>query len=153
MPPVDLTLDADRGVRTEPCPSCGDSYRCIVGFVLRDGAPYAVYYAALHGHDDPTETWIDVTFSEVGPDAPPDGGVRTTFACRLGGRGNDERIGAALVDSGLAHEGAASFGKRLTRDEALGHRQLEQFWAVVDLLLEADPDIHEHTHSALGERP
>ena len=138
-------LDPERGVRTETCPTCDVPYECVTGFVYADGAALGVYYGALHGHDDPTETWLDVTFSEITPDGEPD--TRTTFACLLSiGLGIDGGIGAALVDSALEHERPEAFGRRLTREEALHHRRLEDFWAVADFLLEADPDIHAHTH-------
>ena len=36
------------------------------------------------------------------------------------------------------------FGWKLTRDEALVHPRLEEFWAVVDFPILSQLDIHDH---------
>jgi hypothetical protein len=143
---VPLTLDPDRGVRTETCPTCQQPYVCVTGFVLKDEAPHAVYFAALHGHEDPRGAWLDVTFSEGAGVADRQG--RVTFGCRIGDFGSHGGLGAALVDVALEHVEESVFGRRLTPDEAMADRRLEDFWAVVDLLLVADEDVQAHTHAS-----
>ena len=51
---VTLSVE-DRALRRETCPACGDDYACVTGYVVRDGTPAGVYYAALHGHEDEHE--------------------------------------------------------------------------------------------------
>ena len=139
---VSLTLDPERGIRTEHCATCATDYVCVTGFVYREGTPLAVYYAALHGHDDAHEAWLDVTLSE-GADGQ---GPRVTLGCRIGDFGSHGGLGAALTDGGLELEDPAVTGLRLTAEQALADRRLEEFWEVVDFVLVADDEIRTHTH-------
>lgn len=140
-----LEIDDDRGVRTERCAVCDADYLCVTGFVLRDGVPAGVYYAALHGHDDAHETWLDVTLPED-PD-PAAGRPRVTFGCRIGDFGSHGGLGAALTDGALEHQDPVVVGRQLSAAEALADRRLEEFWEVVDHVLVADPDIQARTHA------
>ena len=38
------------------------------------------------------------------------------------------------------------FGRKLTRDEALAHPRLQEFWDCVDWLMLADPLLHENVY-------
>ena len=37
-------------------------------------------------------------------------------------------------------------GERLTREQALLHPRLGDFWVVVDLMLLSDPEVHAHLY-------
>ena len=133
-----LVIDDERAVRAERCASCGAEYVCVTGFVLDGATPVAVYDAALHGHGDPHEALLDVTLAEVPDEKKP----RVTFGCRLGDFGSHGGLGAELTDGGLDHEQSpTAYGVRLDASEALGDRRLEEFWAVVDHVIVADPDL------------
>lgn len=140
-----LDLDDERGRRTEQCPACETDYLCVTGFALRDGVAVGVYYAALHGHADAHETWIDVTLAED-PD-PAAGRPRVTFGARIGDFGSHGGLGAELTDGGLDHDDPRVYGRRLTASEALADRRLDEFWEVVDFVLVADPDVQARTHA------
>jgi hypothetical protein len=44
-------------------------------------------------------------------------------------------------------------GRKLNRDEALGHPWLNAFWEVMDWLILNDPTLHEHVyHTPLAAR-
>lgn len=58
------------------------TYERITGFVHRDADAYAIYRAALHGHDDDREAWIDVTLDNNWDDEAQAG--RVSMACRSG---------------------------------------------------------------------
>lgn len=142
-----LTLDPARERFLARCPACGQDYLCLTGFVLRDGAAHAVYHAGLHGHGDEHEAWLDVTLAEVVDPADPR--PRVSFGCRVGSFGSHGGLGATLTDGAFDHSDAvaATLGRRLTAEEALADRRLEELWAVVDLLLVADPDLRGRTES------
>lgn len=142
---MSLSID-DRGVTTERCAVCAADYLCVTGYVRDGDDPAAVYFAALHGHEHGHEAWVDVTLAERSG-APGGDEPRVTFCCRLGDFGSHGGLGATLSDEGLAHEAPSVYGRRLTAEEALADRRLERVWAVVDLLLAADPDVHTHVHT------
>ena len=80
------------------------------------------------------ETQVDVVLGTWGVDPPIDDHL--TFSCRL------RSDGAIAADAALTVDGEhASLGRLLTRAEALTHPRVEEFWAVVDFLAEADPTI------------
>jgi hypothetical protein len=139
-----FALDGDRDVSHHVCPGCGREYDRVLGFLLPDGNARAVYRAALHGHDDPQrETWIEVTFDDDWSD--PDQTHRVSLACRVGLFDGEIRPAAALVTAGVAYPEPGTFGRRLTRVEALASPLLEEFWEVVDWVLTHDPDVASRT--------
>lgn len=134
-----LTID-DRTVRTNTCPDCSRQYEHVTGFVLQDGDAYAVYFAACHGHPE-HEAWIDVVLGTWGAEDPDDGADHVTLSCQL------RAEGAAAVDAPVAVEGTAEmFGTKLTRDQALSHDWLPNFWEVVDLVATSDPDVKSQVY-------
>lgn len=139
-----LTVDDERQVRSETCRDCGRNYQRIVGFVYRDGDAHAIFRAELHGHDDDREAWIDVTLDSDWED-PSEAG-RVTIGWRVGRFGNNAEPAASLVQSGVAYPDATTFGQRLSRDQALQHPNLGDFWEVVGFLLTNDPDLVHHVY-------
>lgn len=132
----------ERDVRRQRCVDCGDDFDHITGYVNDPAGPYAVYFAACHGHPD-HEAQIDVILGTWGTDEPVDDHV--IFSCRL------RPDGAMAVDATIAISADAPLpGLRLTRDQALDHPWSSDFWLVVDLLAEADPSI---TSRVYGARP
>jgi hypothetical protein len=116
----------------------------VVGFLLRDGDAFAIYRAALHGHDEAKETWIDGTLDTDWDD--PSQADRVSFGCRVGVFDGQSEPAAALVTAGLAYPEAGTFGTRLTRDAALAHPRLSEFWELVDWVLTEDPDVRQHAY-------
>ena len=53
---------------------------------------------------------------------------------------------AAVVTGGAAFPDSLNFGRKLTRDEALVHPLLNDFWAVVDHILSHDQLVRDHIH-------
>jgi hypothetical protein len=126
-----LTID-ERTVRPKTCERCGRSYDHINGLVHEDGDAHSIYFAACHGHPE-HDAWIDVVLGTWGDNDVQD---HVTFSCEL------RSEGAAAVDATVAVEGASDlFGRKLTRDEALGHPLVETFWQVVDLIAVQDPAV------------
>ena len=136
----------DRTVRKRSCPSCGQAFQHVTGFIDdAEGWAYAVYFAACHA-DPEDEAQIDVVLGTWGADPPIDDHV--TFSCRL------RADGAMAVDATVAMSAdAPSLGHRLTRYEALRHPKAGEFWAVVDFLAEADPTIRDAVYRGEASAP
>ena len=114
----------------------------VKSFVIDDVGPYAIALSALHYHEV-AEAWLDVVFGEF------DGGSkaeRFTFGCRVGPVQNSAEPAATAVDAAVPYEDTATFGHKLSRDEALAHPRLSDFWAVVNFLLVEEPAVNHHLY-------
>jgi len=86
---------------------------------------------------------IDVVLGSWGAEPPIDDHV--TFSCW------QRAEGATAVDAPVATSGEPLLGECLTREEALAHRKVAEFWAVVDLLTEFDPTVYEAVYGGPPE--
>lgn len=136
-----MTLGLEFIVRDDEqqCPDCGGRRVCHAGTVegLPDGLA-ARFRAYEYDHAEP-EVFVEVTFGRtrvVGfrPDE--------TFAARYGAVDGQHEPACSLVPGGMTAPPQARLGRRLTREEALEHPRLDQFWAVNDLVLERLADGH-----------
>jgi hypothetical protein len=141
---VGMTLSiGERTVDKQTCDECGRPYDHVTGFVYDDGDAHSIYYASCHGHPE-HEAWIDVVLGTWWADDVDD---HVTFSCRLRAQG------ATAVDASVAVKGEAEFfGKKLSRDEALGHPLVDSFWSVVDLLAAEDDSVVDHLGLQAGLR-
>ena len=131
---MSLRIDG-RTVRDRTCTSCGEAFRHVTGFINDAAGPYAVYFAACHGHPD-REAQIDVVLGSWGYDPPIQDHL--TFSCRL------RPDGASLGDAPLASSSdSGTLGRRLSREDALDHPRVGDFWTVIDLLAESDESINQ----------
>jgi hypothetical protein len=126
------------------CDCCGALGTRLSVFVADDeGAQAAAlaYCYPPHG-DQPSEIWIDVV---LGTWSSGDASDHVTFGCRYGPIDGKQANTCILTDAArFADEGDAILGHRLTREEALSHPWLADFWGVVDLVLTQVPEIGEH---------
>jgi hypothetical protein len=127
---IDLS---DRQVQGQTCQECGRTYHRVVIFAMKDGDAYSVVSVQCHGHSD-AEVWLDATFgSWEEPFAD-----HITFSCRVSVEG------AGVVDALVADKGDANYyGRRLTRQEALGHPALPLLWELVDLAVTTVPELRD----------
>lgn len=116
--------------------------------VSRDGAPYALFYASCYDHGDVRESWIDVVFGTWGEGAEYHDHL--TFGCRFGPVANSDQPSATAVNAAFAAPDNVLFGQKLTRDVALQHPRLAEFWQIVDFVVATDPLVHAHHY---GHRP
>ncbi|MDG4804800.1 hypothetical protein [Micromonospora sp. WMMD980] len=58
---------------------------------------------------------------------------------------------ATLVNGGEVAGDNPIFGRKLSREEGLGHPRLAEFWHVVDLILEQDDLVRRHLYGAVAE--
>ena len=135
-------LDGNSDVQKLRCPECGSDYLLVKTFVLDEAGPYAIAMSALHDHGS-AEAWMDVifgTFEEGVEDR------RVTFGCRVGAVEGSSEPAATVVPAAVPYRDGPTFGDKLTRDEALAHSRLTDFWAVVDYLLEHEPSVNHHVY-------
>lgn len=131
--PADVTHDA--------CDHCGEPMTRVKAFVYRDGDAHAVYFASCYHHDG-HEVFIDAVFSPTWEDETD----HVTFGCRVGPVEGHPESAASLVPAAQAFGDSALFGHRLSRDEALGHPLLPEFWELVDHVLLHDRVVSAHVY-------
>jgi len=139
---MSLEITPERQVKEFACPDCGEPIHRVTGFVGRDGGAHAAYFASCYHHDG-HEAWIDVIFSPTWADGVDD---RETFGCRVGPIEGQPDPAASLVTGASVFSDSAAFGRKLTREQALSHPQLSEFWAVVDHVLTHDPLVRDHVY-------
>ena len=147
MADTQLSHDGEPDVRQVECRQCATPFAQAIGFVLADGSAHAVYYAGLHHHDGLHDAWLDVILGSW-PERddelyPPD---HVTFSCRVGPGAAAPDPYASLIAAPATASGRnqALFGRRLTRDEALAHPWLDEFWRVVDFVVLESQPVREH---------
>lgn len=139
---VSIQIEPDRQVNEFTCADCGEPIQRVTGFIARDQDAFAVYFASCYHHNG-HEAWIDVICSPTWAGSVND---RETFGCRVGPVDGRSEPGASLVTGGAAFSDSETFGRKLTRDEALTHPRLPDFWEVVDHILTRDPLVREHVY-------
>lgn len=139
---VTLSFDAERKVERHSCPSCGSRYLQVKGFIHDDGNAHAIYFAACHDHGA-REAWIDAILGTFDEDETEG---RVTFGCRVGPVEGQTDPAATLIQAASPYSDVPLFGEKLSREEALAHDRLADFWTVVDFILVADPDVHAHVY-------
>lgn len=126
------------------CECCGaESTRHSIYVSDEHGAHAAVlaYCYPPHG-DEPSEIWLDVVLGTWGSEQVSD---HITFGCRYGPVEGQREDACSLVDAAqFTDERNPILGRRLSREEALVHTSLPDFWRVVDLVLTQVPAIGEH---------
>jgi hypothetical protein len=116
--------------------------------VARDDAAHAVFFAACYDHGEVRESWIDVIFGTWG--SGTDYQDHVTFGCRVGPVSNSPLPAATAVDDTSVATDGPLFGRKLSREAALAHPLITDFWQVVDFIVETDPFVHEHHY---GHQP
>lgn len=126
---------SERTVQRSACPTCGHAADHVTGFLHVGDVALGAYFAACHRHPD-REVQMDVVLGTWGTDDATD---HVTFSCRL------RRTGAMLVDATIVTTSHKPIlGAQLTRDEALAHPRIDDFWDVVDHVSTADPTVGQH---------
>lgn len=141
-----LRLDGESTIERSTCDDCGAEFLLVKSFVLDVEGPHAIALTALHHHED-FEAWMDVIFGSFQGDASQDD--RITFGCRVGPVEGSQEPAATAVQAAIPYQNSPSFGHKLTRDEALTHPRLPEFWRVVDFLLADEPAINHHVYAHL----
>lgn len=137
-----LAIEADRNVEDRVCRDCASTYRLLRLFVHRDGDAHAICHVALHRHDGKPEAWFDCILGSWDDDDPE----RVTFGCRVGQVVGQTEPAATLVQAAVPYSDKPLWGHKLSRDEALTHPRLNEFWEVVDFILTTENDVNSHVY-------
>ena len=145
-----LTTDpAARQVARHECGCCAAPVERTWNLLDRDGGTHAAYFANCYHHtDQPHEVWIDVILGTWGTDDPGD---HVTFGCRVGPVADSPQPAATLVPACLDGSAGPIHGAVLSREDALSHPRLPEFWAAVDFVLANDPTVNAHLYGPRGD--
>lgn len=135
-------IEADPTVSEHICDHCAEPFRRSQGFVFRGDDAHAMYLASCYHHAG-HEVFIDAVFSPTWDEDKDD---NVTLGCRVGPVVGQRDPAASIVAGATAFADAAVFGQKLTREEALAHPFLSDFWEVVDHILVHDPLVREHLY-------
>jgi hypothetical protein len=133
-----------RYVEHKQCDHCRTTYLEVRGFLLKEDHAYGLVFVACHDHEATHEAWIDVILGTFGDN---DNSDHVTFGCRVGPVAGQSEPAATAVDAAAPYDDNPIWGTKLTRDEALNHPRIGDFWDVVDFLLLSDPDVHAHVYT------
>ena len=133
-----VAFDGARESLTVECAHCHRQVRRVMRYITIDhSSTFGICFASLHEGE---ETWLDVILGTFGEGAPND---HVTFGCRVtpaSGSSIDPVV--AVVDAASAFTYRPVMGQRLTREQALSHPRLGDLWAIADLMLLFDPEVH-----------
>ena len=109
----------------------------MTGFVEGPEGPHSAYFASCHDHDQRV-AWIDVLLGTWSVEPAPEDHV--TFSCGLRADGAMAMDAPVAVDlAGVIQDArAALLGRMMTRQDALGHPWIAEFWAAVDAIAVQD---------------
>lgn len=126
------------------------TFRYFSAFPVTNRGPHAAYFANSYHHtDQPHETWIDVILGTWGTNDLSD---HVTFGCRVGPVEGSPQPAATLVQACLDGSARPVHGALLSREEALAHPRLPEFWAAVDVVLANDPTVNAHLYGRARPR-
>lgn len=135
-----IEFDGARESRTVECAHCQRQVRRVMRSITIDhSSTFGICFASLHEDEDAKEGWLDVILGTFGEGGLSD---HVKFGCRVTPASGSNGPVIAAVDAASAFAYQPVMGQRLTREQALSHPRLEDFWAIVDLMLLLDPEVH-----------
>lgn len=122
--------------RTTRCPDCGGRRVVYTGEAIAAGGTLAVFWAFLYDHPGNPEVFIDATFGTWGVEGYT--ADHATFGARTGAVEGESDVASTLVTGAELGGDDPRYGVKLTREQALAHPRLNQFWQVNDAILQLD---------------
>lgn len=118
-------------------------------FILDNNAAFAVVFIEAHRHDNTPELYLTgILGTWNGLNSSDD---HTTFACRYGYVEGQEDYVCSLMDVPDTFDSPLS-GRKLTRKQGLQHERINEFWHVIDFLIENDLAIHDFIYHPLKSK-
>jgi hypothetical protein len=137
--------EGSRQVRHVTCSCCHVEAERTWANVCEGDAVIAVYFARCYHHHGVHEAFIDAVLGTWGSGDFTD---HVTFGCRVGPVADSPGPAATLVNGGAVAPDTLIFGRKLSRDEGFEHPRLDEFWTIVDTILELDELVHRHLYGA-----
>jgi len=145
---MDLTLGTGSTSEYKNCPNCKSKYLSAKRLILdRDNAIAVVFFEA-HRHTKEPEiyfmcilgNWVDNDYRD-----------NVTFACRYGKVEGQKEYACTLIDVPKSFSPSLA-GRVLTRNEGLKNDKINEFWYIVDFLIDSDITIHDFLHHPLKSK-
>jgi len=137
--------ESSRQVRHVTCSCCHLEAERTWTNLCEGDVVVAVYFASCYHHHGVHEAFVDAI---LGAWDSADFAGHVTFGCRPGPVAGSPGPAATLVNGGEAAPDTPIFGRKLSRDEGLGHPRLAEFWTIVDTILQHDELVHRHLYGA-----
>ena len=145
---LNLAIEYDEPLNVE-CECCGAQETRLTRFVKRDGAAYAVYLVRYTEGHGVRQAYAMISLGTWWVDGvPPD---RVAFAFCISDT-NDEYQLQVIDANQLAWHKSEILGRKLNRDEALGHSWLPEVYQLFDYMVHHDAPLHAFLGS-VGRQP
>lgn len=147
-----MTFELEKFARPaiQQCPDCGGRRTFIAGGLIDDEKAVGLYSVHLYRHDGKREAFLTVAFDDHGIDSDRIGAEPITFAARFGETEGIHGPSFSAVDARELAPSTDLYGRRLDRDEALGHPWIKRFWNACDVLAEELLLDHRNWPDGLG---
>ena len=129
------------GRQTSACEDCGGERVIYTGEVRGQESTLAVFWAFLYDHLGDREVFIDATFGTWGEAESSDDHV--TFGSRTGQVEQHPHIASSLVTGAESADDDPRYGQKLTREQALVHPRVDEFWMLNDMVLTEVAEVRE----------
>jgi hypothetical protein len=146
---IELSLESGGVTRRKKCPNCKSRYLHMQRYVLNSGDAHAIVFIQAHRRTTDPELFITAILGDWS--TPDSDAGRVTFSCRFGSVEGHAVPACTLIDVPDSFDSPIT-GKRLSREEGLKDPRINEFWSLVDFLLESDKDIHDFLHHPLKSR-
>jgi hypothetical protein len=139
-----VAFDGASESRIVECAHCHRQVRRVMRYITIDhSSTFGICFASLHEGKESKEGWLDVILGMFGEGGSND---HVTFGCRVTAASGSTGPMIVAVDAASAFAYQPVMGQRLTREQALSHARLGDFWAIVDLMVLLDPEVHGHLY-------
>ncbi|HEY2860186.1 MAG TPA: hypothetical protein VGJ21_17335 [Terracidiphilus sp.] len=136
-------LELNERIKKFDCPHCGEESLTVWGFVSRDHAALAIYYAGLMTGHQQASARLTISFGGWGTDQPEEDRVPGRFWVFIEARpipGSTYEMMVREPEESL-YFGKDLLGAPLTRAEALASPFIREIWAVADFIAQNDPAV------------
>jgi hypothetical protein len=140
---MELSFGVGGITKFRKCPNCKSKYLSGERFILDRDAPFAIAHIEGHRHGEVPEIYFTCTIGSSWDN--DDHKDNVTFACRYGKVSGQEEYACTLVDVPKTYVSPLA-GKKLTRVDGLEHPKINEFWHIVDFLIDSDLTIHDFLH-------
>jgi hypothetical protein len=132
-------IDEELIWRPEEC-ECGQGQYLAIDVDLYLNGECVTGIIELHRLDEISVACMHITLSEGDP---------VTFGCLYSPIPGQSNPAFSLIRAAHWYPDNDDFGRKLSRDEALAHPLLDDFWLVVDILVDETPMIRDHVKGEL----
>jgi hypothetical protein len=130
-------LAIDRQAITETCGHCGREYQVTRGSVYREGEPFALFIAGMHGCRGERVVALTIALSQ-GPKATP-------LALTLQILPTETEYQMRIVEPSLSPwRDQAYLGRMLSRPEALAGQLKPTFFEIADAVIAMNPELNSY---------